>query len=217
MPNYIKKEIEKEEKKRKEEKNDYEKNKKQNVINTSKNDDNKMLNDIIREDENPKVDDIINSNNKKMYNPPLPKSENEEKESQNENDRYLGNDGGFIQDSIIKNENEIKENMVENIINKNNKENYSIPKYSKPNSDENINYESKEDYMNYNNSNGKDLKTTEDMIKKDFIEEEQNKLLEKKEDKNKKLKESINNNDNFDSIVVDDLNGVEDNEENYGI
>ena len=215
MPNYIKKEIEKEEKKRKEEKKDYEKNKKQNVINTSKNGDNKMLNNIMREDENPKVDDIINSNNKKIYNPPLAKSENEEKESQNENDRY--SDGDFIHDSILKNENDIKENTVENIINKNNKENYSIPKYSKPNSDENINYESKEDYMNYNNSNGKDLKTTEDMIKKDFIEEDQNKLLEKNEDTNKKLKESINNNDNYESIVVDDLNDVEDNEENYGI
>ena len=132
-----------------------------------------------------------------MYNPPLPKSE-EEKESQNENDRYSGyDDGGFIQDTILKNENEIKENMVENIINKNNKENYSMPKYSKPNSDENIYYESKEDYMNYNNFNGKDLKTTEDMNKKDFIEEEQNKLLEKKEDNNKKLKESINNSYEF--------------------
>jgi len=54
--------------------------------------------------------------------------------------------------------------------------------------------------------------TVEKMINKHY---EEDKIVEAKEGKNKKLKESINNNDsNSDRIVVDDLN--DDNEDDYG-
>ena len=226
IPSYVKKEIEKDEEKRKNEKEEYNKNKNQNIVNISENGELKKVNEIIKdEEEKPKVEDIINADKNIVYNPPtsIPKSENDEKKTLSQNDRYSGyNDGGFIAASTIKNESEIKNNMVENIINNDNNNKYTIPSYHSLNQEkieEQKNEDMKnaikeEDSVNNDNNNGKDYPTVNEMIKKDYNEEDKNGINEKK-----KFKESfhdVNNNDD-DRIVVDDLNDdVEDNEENYG-
>ncbi len=243
MPYYIEKQIEKEEEKRKKEKEDYEKNK--NIFNNSQNADNKMLKDIIKEEENPKVEDIINSDNKIVYNPPenFQNNENEEK-NQNKNDRYSEIDeGAFI--AASQNEDNIKNNMVENIINSNNDENYSLPKYSNPNpiqneeeKNEDIKKEMMGNVVNYDNYKENEYPIVEEMVKKDYNEEEikNNEKEDIKEEENNN-KESLNNNinnnfnndninndiknnddNNSDKIDVDELNDdeIEDNEENYG-
>ena len=74
-----------------------------------------------------------------------------------------------------------------------------------------------EDSVNNDNNIGKDYPVVNDMIKKDYNEEDKYGINSKKEEV-KKFKESINeaNNNDDDRIVVDDLNDIEDNEENYG-
>ena len=237
MPCYIEEEIKKEEEKRKKEKEEYEKNKNQNILNKSENGDIKMLDDIIKEEEqNKKVEEINNLDNKIVYNPQndFKKSENEENNIQNKNVRYDGyEEGGFIQASANE---EIKNDMVENIINSNKNENYSLPQYSAPNpaqneeeKNEDMEKEKMEEMANNDKNKGNDYPTVGEMVRKkynedeikDFGEKEEEKVEEKKEEENKK--ESINNNanksdDNFDKIVVDELNDdeIEDNEEKYG-
>ena len=235
MPYYIEKEIKNEEIKRKKEKEEYEKKKNQNILNKSENGEIKMLNDIIKEEEKPKVEDIINSDNKVLYNPTnnIQKSENDEKNSQNKNIRYNGyEEGDFIQAS--ENTEVIKNNMVENIINSNKSENYSLPNYSGLNPKQNEaekNEDMKKEMMgeviNYDKYKGSEYPTVGEIIKKRYNEEEiQYPDLEKveekeeqKEEENNNKKESINNkgnksDDNFDKIDVDDLNDdeIEDNE-----
>lgn len=229
MPDYIKKEIEKEEEKRKKEKEEYNKNKNQNIVNISETGEHKKVNEIIRdEEEKPKVEDIINADNNIVYNPPtsIPKSENDEKKTLSQNDRYSGyNSGGFIAASTIKNESEIKSNMVENIINNDGNNKYTIPSYHSLNQEKNEEQKNEEmknaikeeDSVNNDNNIGKDYPVVNDMIKKDYNEEDKYGINSKKEEV-KKFKESINeaNNNDDDRIVVDDLNDIEDNEENYG-
>ena len=220
MPCYIEEEIKKEEEKRKKEKEDYEKNKNQNILNKSENGEIKMLDDIIKEEEqNKKVEEINNLDNKIVYNPQndFKKSENDENNIQNKNVRYDGyEERGFIQASANE---EIKNDMVENIINSNKNENYSLPQYSTPNPAQNEE-EKNEDMKKEMMGDIVRKKYNEEEIK-DFGEKEEEKVEEKKEEENKK--ESINNNanksdDNFDKIVVDELNDdeIEDNEEKYG-
>ena len=222
IPYNLKNEIEKEEQKLRKEKEEYNKNKNQNIVNISENGELKKLNEIIKDEEKPKVEDIINANNNIVYNPPtsIPKSENDEKKTLSQNDRYSGyNDGGFMAASTIKNESEIKNNMVENIINNNNNNKYTIPSYHSLNQEkieEQKNEDMKEgikeeDSVNNDNYNKIDYPTVNEMIKKDYNEEDN-------KEENKKFKESINdvNNNDEDKIVVDDLNDIEDNEENYG-
>ena len=221
MPSYIEEEIKKEEEKRKKEKEDYEKNKNQNILNKSENGEIKMLDDIIKEEEqNKKVEEINNLDNKIVYNPQndFQKGENNENNVQNnKNIRYDGyEEGGFIQASANE---EIKNDMVENIINSNKNENYSLPQYSTPNPAQNEE-EKNEDMKKEMMGDIVRKKYNEEEIK-DFDEKEEEKIEEKKEEENKK--ESINNNvnksdDNFDKIVVDELNDdeIEDNEEKYG-
>ena len=238
IPDNLKEEIEKEEEKRKKEKEEYEKNKNQNIVNISQNGELKKVNEIIKEEQKPLIEDIINANNNNnynniVYNPPtsIPKSENEEKKSIN--DRYSGyNEGGFIEASTIKNQNqsEIKNNMVENIINNDNNNKYSIPSYHSLNQEkieEQKNEDMKnaikeEDSVNNDNNNENDYPLVNQMINKDYKEEDNDIYgINQKKEEIKKFKESINdinnnNNNDDDRIVVDDLNDIEDNEENYG-
>ena len=239
MPSYIEEEIKKEEEKRKKEKEDYEKNKNQNILNKSENGDIKMINDIIKEEEqNKKVEEINNSDNKIVYNPQndFQKGENDENNIQNnKNIRYDGyEEGGFIQASA---NDEIKNDKVEDIINSNKNENNSLKQFSTPNPAQNeeekkedMKKEMMGDMVNYDKFKGNDYPTVGEMVRKkynedeikDFDEKEEEKIEEKKEEENKK--ESINNivnksDDNFDKIVVDELNDdeIEDNEEKYGL
>ena len=182
-------------------------NKEEKPINTDSKGEIKMLDDIIKdkEEENPKVEDIINGDKKIIYNPPenFPNTLNEEKQSKNM--RFPEDDNGEFSSKVVKkDETEIKKDTVENILKNNNDED----KIDKDIDKNNLDNEDKEKEKTKDN----EFPTVEKMINKHY---EEDKIVEAKEGKNKKLKESINNNDsNSDRIVVDDLN--DDNEDDYG-
>ena len=214
-PKYIQQKINKEQQKQKKNNEKEEYNNEEVDLKGKDNnseDNNKMLNDILKEKEKPEVNDIININNKVVYNPPenSPKNENEENEDdKNKNERYsLYND-------------------------------YSVPNYKSINQDkkdeeknEDINNDLKEDFIDYDKYKGSnDYHTVNEMVLKEYQEEKKkynnyknkeenkddnnNQITEKKDDKVQRLKESINDDD--DKIVVDELDDdIEDNEEKYG-
>ena len=184
------------------------------------------------EKKNNEVKNSNNDNNNKMlifeqmisghydknegYIPPdvFPKSEGEEEdESKNKEVKY--SEGNF---EAVEDNNEIKNNMVENIINSNNKQKYSIPEYRMPDDidkkEEKIeenNNQMKGNYINLENYKDKEYPTVGEMIKKDYNED-----IKKEEENNKKQKENINNNnERFESIPVDDLNDDND-DDDYG-
>ena len=123
IPDYIKEEIEKENEEKKEKKEEYEKYKDHNIVNKDEDGNIQKLEDIIKEDNNnPQLDQIKDSNDN---NPPQnPEKEEEKKEEEKvkeeeekvkEEEKYLEYDGEFepVDDE------EIKKNTVENIINNN--------------------------------------------------------------------------------------------------
>ena len=216
--NYVQKEIKNEEKK--------EEKKNENDINNKEikedNDDQK-INNIIGSNEYPdKVLDINDNDNKKIE-----EINSGDDKNKNTNEQYSDyNDGDFVESTQVKvnNGNEIKENLVENIINSDNNNDFSLPNMksqsinkNEEEKNEDLKNEMKGNYVDYNNYNGKDYPTVQEIVKKDYNEEEQKKELPKK-DKIKKLKESLNNEEeDDDKIVVDALDeDNEDNEENYG-
>ena len=123
IPDYIKEEIEKENEEKIEKKEEYEKYKDHNIVNKDEDGNIQKLEDIIKEDNNnPQLDQIKDSNDN---NPPQnPEKEEEKKEEEKvkeeeekvkEEEKYLEYDGEFepVDDE------EIKKNTVENIINNN--------------------------------------------------------------------------------------------------
>ena len=112
IPDYISKEIEKENEEKIEKKEEYEKYKDQNIVNKDEDGNIQKLEDIIKEDnKNPELDQIIDSNSN--YPPQNPQKEEEKKEEVKEEDKYSDyGDGEFepVDDE------EIKKKTVENII-----------------------------------------------------------------------------------------------------
>ena len=123
IPDYIKEEIEKENEEKIEKKEEYEKYKDHNIVNKDEDGNIQKLEDIIKEDnKNPQLDQIIDSNDNKPPQNPEKEEEKkeeekvkEEEEKMKEEEKYSEYDGGFepVDDE------EIKKNTVENIINNN--------------------------------------------------------------------------------------------------
>ena len=165
--------------------------------------------------------------NNKEYIPPdvFPKSEGEEDEDKDKTEEHINSDGDF--EPVDDNNNKIENNMVENIINSNNTQKYSIPVYRTPDDNdkkeekiEENNNQMKGNYVNLENYKDKEYPTVEKMINKDYnedIKKEEENANENEEKNNKKLKESSNNNnERFESIPVDDLNDDKDDDDDYG-
>jgi hypothetical protein len=119
IPEYISKEIEKENEEKIEKEEEYEKYKDNNIVNKDKDGNIQKLENIIKEDNmNPQLDQIIDPYDKNKYPPQNnpqkeEKEEEKEKEKEKEKEEYLEYDGEF---EAVDDE-EIKRNNVEKIIN----------------------------------------------------------------------------------------------------
>ena len=203
IPIFIQKEIKEEEQKKKEQAKEYDDNKNQNIINSDSNRNIQMLDKIIKEKEEQKLEDIINSNQKVVYNPPGDRLNNTNKDKINDL-RYSENeDGGFETVTNIRDGNQIKNNRVENIINSNNKDNYdSIANYKEFKEDKeglnnfNYNTEDKKDEYKFNEDNENEI------INKNYFED---KIIEPKEENQNNKKEN-NNVSNSEQIITYDEN-----------
>ena len=162
-----------------------------------------MLDKIIKEKQEQKLEDIINSNQKAVYNPPEDTLNNTNKNKINDLRNSENEDGGFETVTNIRNGTQIKNNMVENIINSNNKDNYdSIANYKEFKEDKegqnnsNINTEDKKDEYKFNEDNENEF------INKNYFED---KIIEPKEENQNNKKEN-NNVSNSEQIITYDEN-----------
>ena len=167
-----------------------------------------------------------NENIKDNENNNLPEVPPIEKKESKENDIEFSEEiGAFQPITIVKDDNEKKNNKEDNLINSKNIDNYSIPKAPSSNyyKEENINEkqknEIKEKSINYDNSNGNDYRDIGENIKNEENINNGDNGKQIQEENTKQLNKNINDNeDNFDSIVVDELNDIDDNEDDddYG-
>ena len=203
------------------EKNYYEKN--HNSTNKTGTGDIKMLNDIINEENKyPELNEIIDSNKKKKYiSNPKNGPDTEENKENNKNSDY--SEGEFIENNnqiSPLNDEDLKNNMVENIINSNGNNRYDLNYYNKPKKEENTEQLNKDqknkmngNYINYENYKENEYPTVDKMIQKDF--KESNNSNSNKKQVGNGIKKSVRyNEDIIDKVSVDDLNA--DDDDDYG-
>ena len=203
------------------EKKYYEKN--HNSINKTDTGDIKMLNDIINEENKyPELNEIIDSNKKKKYiSNPKNGPDTEENKENNKNSDY--SEGEFIENNnqiSPLNDEDLKNNMVENIINSNGNNRYDLNYYNKPKKEENTEQLNKDqknkmngNYINYENYKENEYPTVDKMIQKDF--KESNNSNSNKKQVGNGIKKSVRyNEDIIDKVSVDDLNA--DDDDDYG-
>ena len=219
IPVHIEKNIQKEKEKIDKDKEEYEEHKRINVendINKYEDQQLKMLNDIVKDDEYPTFEQIINPYYQTNYIPPevFPKKQLLE-EKQNEEEDY----GDFEVDSnhdekndeknnleLINNVNDDERPLFEHIIRNDFKGRYTPPIYKIPDyMDEDKNDDNKRkniqelkgNYVNLNNYDGKEYPTVGKMINSNFEEE--------KKDDNKNIITNKTDKDNFDENEYNDF------------
>ena len=208
IPSHIQKSIEKENEKKKIEKEEYNKNKDLNVktdINRNENDELKMIDNIIKDDQYPLFEQLINPYYQTKYIPPdiFPKPENLEEKKDEENygyedfkmetDKQIEENDDDNNLVLIKNEILNKEYpMFEHLIRSDFKGNYAPPFYRTPNfmKEEKINYDKenkknfeqmKGNYINYEAYQESQYPTVQQIVNSDSKGKEE----EKKESENK--------------------------------
>ena len=190
IPVHIEKSIQKEKEKIEKDKENYEKNKKANVendINQYEDKELKMLNNIIKDDEYPCFEQIINPYYQTNYIPPeiFPKKQLLEENQEEEEENY----GDFEEDSknndenrnleLINNANDDVKPLFEYIIRNDFKGSYTPPIYKIPDyTNEEKNDDNKQkiqelkgNYVNLNNYDGKEYPTVGEMINSNYEEE----------------------------------------------
>ena len=212
IPLHIQKNIQKEKEKKKNEKELYDKNKDLNVetdINRDENNELKMIDNIIKDDQCPLFEQLINPYYSTKYIPPdtFPKPENLEEKKEEENYGYedfeMGTDkqieGNDDDDNLVLIKNDILNKefpMFENLIRSDFKGNYAPPIYKIPDfmKEEKINYnkenkknfeQMKGNYINYEEHQDNQYPTVQQIVNNDFkVKEEENKENDNKVEEN---------------------------------
>jgi hypothetical protein len=214
IPSHIEKSLQNEKEKIEKDRENYEKHKKTNVendVNRYDNNELKMIDSILKDDQHPLFEQIINPYHQTNYIPPevFPKKELLEEENQDE-ENY---ENEFVSDNNEKNDDKNKLELInsvninsneefplfEHLIRNDFKGNYAPPIYKIPDYMKEVETKSEENkkniqelkgkYVNYDNYNGNEYPTVAKMINSNFEEE-------KKDENNIADKDEKNENDN---------------------